>query len=349
MKKHPHEVVVQHERLRRSRAVRKQKRRGVRYDPNKSLLNAPKILGERRLKVPSEISLGKPEGHANVVKLIKSIYMYSKIDRVSLDFSDCQGIHADSLVYLYANLQIIRDNQEHRAVKIMGNSLRGQVRGSLRVSGIMDMLKNKTKEFQLHSAILPPIFHGHDSMHEEILDYLQHRIYDGKLPAAEEHRLADALSEAFLNVKDHAYPADKYPESETPWWAICSVIGHELWLAVFDHGIGIPFTITQHTWVQKRLKILSDKIHIFMADDASKIEFAMTEGKNRRKEAKHGLGSISMHALVEQNPEGQLLIYSNKGRYSWRKDENGEGIHRRHNHPLSINGTLIQWNIALKL
>lgn len=349
MKRHPPEVVAREERLRKARTDRNIKRKDATYDPKKAFAKAPKILGYRYIAVPEQLRLREHKYHAALIQLIKDVREFSQKDKVRLNFSHCRRATADALVFLYANLQIIRDTTGHKLIRVAENTLSGGVKNWVRASGLIEMLKKQEVKPDFGSVKQPPVIHGRESLHDEILDYIQNSIYQGDLDPDIENRLGDALSETFLNVNDHAYPKESFPGLEKgPWWAICSVFDGQLWLAIYDCGVGIPQTITEDHWLQKHIKAYSpDQLQLFINDDADKIELAMMEGQNRREVEKHGQGSASMHALVEQNPNGELWVYSNHGRYNWYRDENKKASHKKAKYPNSINGTLIQWNVAI--
>lgn len=187
--------------------------------------------------------------------------------------------------------------------------------------------------------------------HDQIIDHIQERLPNG-LSTETERVLGDALSEAFLNVQDHAYPEELLPDlpkDKHRWWAMCSVLEKQLYLAVYDVGVGIPQTITKNHWLIKLVleRFSPDAIKNVLSSHSEAIGLAMQAGKNRRDLKKHGQGSISMHELVEKNPHGQLWVLSGRGLYHWFQEDD-EPHHELRDYPKPIPGTLVQWNVRVE-
>lgn len=126
---------------------------------------------------------------------------------------------------------------------------------------------------------------------------------------------------------------------------MCSVFDDSLYLAIYDQGVGIPETIHKTEWLWGIIKKSSKLMQrVSKSRDADLIELSMELGQSQTKQKKHGKGSKSIRALVEETPDGQLWIFSNKGLLKESSKSNRTLIE----HHDSIGGTLVQWNIRLK-
>ena len=78
--------------------------------------------------------------------------------------------------------------------------------------------------------------------------------------------------------------------------------------------------------------------------DAESVMLSMMSDVSSTHQDKHGQGSKSIKALVDDNEQGKLWIFSNKGLLVKESAKAGNLIEL----PSSIDGTLIQWNIKLE-
>lgn len=173
-----------------------------------------------------------------------------------------------------------------------------------------------------------------------------------------------AIQEAINNVAYHAYP-NMQDSSQKRWWVKCDLAGDQLFLALYDKGVGIPETVMKRPWYEEILKStypeLKEKITDELANegiskkdmiryklgiisDARKIHISMIGDVTGTDQSKHGQGSKSIKALVSENAHGTLWIYSNNGLYKLES-----GIVRTYDLPKAMPGTLVQWNIKVDL
>ncbi|RYF50342.1 MAG: hypothetical protein EOO38_05890 [Cytophagaceae bacterium] len=78
--------------------------------------------------------------------------------------------------------------------------------------------------------------------------------------------------------------------------------------------------------------------------DAELIGMSMRGDVSRTREEKHGQGSKSILALVEETAEGLLWVFSNGGVYRFDQAVKKPEMYDL---PMSFPGTLVQWNIEL--
>lgn len=180
--------------------------------------------------------------------------------------------------------------------------------------------------------------------------------YDGELQKEGEEwaTLQGAIGEAILNVIDHAYNAPERADFRkslgTRWWLVAQTIDNQLFIAIYDKGVGIPKTIFGSEKNKKTLQVLSRYFNIVKmraaGADSAAIRTAMAYGRSRlnSNHSGHGTGLSEVRDLVANNPIGQLSILSNRGLYEYTS----KGVETTREFRDSVHGTLIQWNISLR-
>ena len=146
-----------------------------------------------------------------------------------------------------------------------------------------------------------------------------------------------------MNVCQHAYqyPLQDSQEStdstEGRWWMFAQQINNQLYLLLADMGDGIPKTLPKiDNWEKIRPSLP------FTDDDSNMIMAATQLERSQSEESGRGFGLQDIINFAKNNPGGEIMIYSNKGLYSYDSKEE-KPIEHKH----SLNGTLIQWKISL--
>ncbi|MER8723539.1 hypothetical protein [Mesorhizobium sp. M1027] len=173
----------------------------------------------------------------------------------------------------------------------------------------------------------------------DLLDHLSAIV--GSIEA--EKFIFDGLVEALNNVKHHAYPDNSgWHGVSSGTWLMCGAYSERakvLTAAVYDMGVGIPATLPRSGLWEQIKGILA----AFGAnDDSSMIAAAMQAGRTRTGQVERGKGLPIMMRLFD-HVRGHLRILSGHGevRYTSGASEIG-----RIGRPLSLGGTLIQWQIS---
>jgi hypothetical protein len=278
----------------------------------------------------------------------------SKIDVINvLDFSDLRFISAAAILALYANIsEKIKINHRFKLIKSV-TDFASDVNSVLTFSGLIDLVNGRERKVRYNSAAPIPISEGvGKDKFDQIIDHLLLVIYKDKDSIDEsEHVLSDAISETLINVSRHAYPGVE--NTNKKWWLLYSIISGKLYIVIYDLGVGMPRTIIANKEV--RAKVLHESKNKALTD-AQLIHLAMTGDFTGTNDNKHGQGSKSMKALIDEAAEGKLLVYSEKGYYQYKKStENDKPDSERgvndsqgiFNLDPSFNGTLIQWEIKV--
>jgi hypothetical protein len=282
------------------------------------------------------------ENNQLTLDFISHIKKLSKNKPVMLSFESTEVITAAALLLLYSTLDLLKQSEKHKNVRINTSSVKGTNKVALARSGIIDLTLNRSSNVDIQSQTLPVIKGtAMGEEFEQVIDHVKFQVFDNKWSAEEENTFGAAVSETVGNVKLHAFP---FETEEKPWWVLCKVIEDDLFLAIYDSGVGIPSTILQTTWIKKVVENTPRLTKMVLnKTDADLILLSMQLGQTSTKEKKHGKGSKSINALVDENPNGTLWVFSNSGVYC---KSNGEIETQNFNN--SINGTLVQWNIKLK-
>ncbi len=178
-------------------------------------------------------------------------------------------------------------------------------------------------------------------------------------PMSEDDRwfLFNAFSEAIDNAHSHAYDSRMISEigaegsfpDDKRWWMFSGVDAGYLIVLVCDLGLGIPTTVTRKGWWEPvREKILAR----FGAEDEGKIVAATIEhARSRTGESYRGKGMSRLKMAIEQMGRGRLLIYSNKGCYSFGPEGEKTGVpsvETTKDYSASINGTVVFWQVPIQ-
>ncbi|EMB9232131.1 ATP-binding protein [Vibrio harveyi] len=314
-------------------------RKGKSYNPHKGEIKVHRVLGNNVISAPVNLDLYNEENRELFLEFIELLESMALERRVNVDFQYTESVSAAGLLLMYATIDELKNNPEAKLVRF--SNLKGNVKNTVEKSGLKGITLNKEMpDIDIHTSPLP-IVRG-TSKGEEfevVIDHVQHHLFDNDMTPEEENILATAVIETVSNVKLHAYTN----EDDKPWWIICNVIGDELYLAICDKGVGIPNTIKEQGWIKSLVDKSPTLLQRFVnGSDADAIAISMEVGQTSTKKEKHGLGSKSIKALVDENPDGALWVFSNKGVY-YKTDNETESK----NFKRSISGTLVQWNIKL--
>ena len=168
--------------------------------------------------------------------------------------------------------------------------------------------------------------------------------------ALESPELYDAIVEALVNTRHHAYPTTHYfPEPHFPGWWLTALVdraNRRLRISAFDHGLSIPGTL--RTWDKYPLYQRAWR-RLFQSDpdandpswDGAAIATAMDVGRTSTGEHYRGRGLPAIDAAVDLCREGRITIYSRSGEYLRAKGDKPRYMNR--NTP--IGGTLVIWDL----
>lgn len=322
-------------------------------------------LGQEVITAPDSISIYEFEGRdANYYKtlvFLDQIRSRFKVRTCLVDFSRTRKISAAALVVVYAAIETASAGRSAKADVVL-SSVSPAVNESLKSSNLIKLIRGHEFSYALADARDIPVISsvGKDQM-EEIIDFIQSRIYNDQMSADTEHVYGDAVSETINNVRLHAYPDS--PSEEKRWWLLCKTYGKKLYLAIYDNGVGIPRTVVERPWFLTAMRSTHPKeydqlltrvpgleragVSIFVPTvipDESLIFYSMQGDVTGTNKEKHGQGSKSIKALVNDTEDGKLWVFSNKGVYTFNAEGQEPAMAKLKK---KFPGTLVQWNIEL--
>lgn len=326
------------------------------------------ILGQEIIAAPDFISIyefeGRDANYYKTINFLETIKNKFKVSRCLVDFSHTKKISAAALVVVYAAIETASTGRNGTADVIL-SKVSQAVNNSLKSSNLIKLIRGQAVSYALADARNMPVISSVGSTQmEEIIDFIQRRIYKDQMSPMTEHVYGDAVSETINNVRLHAYP-DR-PADEKRWWLLCNTFGKNLYLAIYDNGVGIPKTVIERPWFLRSVKIsqpkeyeqlrslLPDLEHSelrvigllipTMITDEQLIYYSMQGDVSGTRKEKHGQGSKSIKALVNDTEDGKLWVFSNKGLYTFNAEGQAPGMAKLKK---QFPGTLIQWNIEL--
>ncbi|EMX6256021.1 hypothetical protein ACIUV6_04560 [Pseudomonas aeruginosa] len=340
-------------------------RRNIVYDANR-FYKAEKYKGRTRIVAPEKLSVysydGTKSAYVETMKFVSKIERNFRKTDCYVDFRNTKSISAAAMVLVYAAVDLAakisgRDGE----AEILWSNASERVNAILKGNNLHKLIRGRHVSYSLEGVRTMPIISSVGKQHmEEVIDFIQRRIYKERMTPDTEHAYGDAVSETINNVRLHAYP--NLDNSEKRWWLVCHTIGKMLYLAIYDRGVGIPKTVVERSWFLSSLKYTQPEeyaileaqfpeltkgwdLHVFNRISDEKLIYLSMQGDvTGTKSDKHGQGSKSILALVNDTPGGQLWVFSNDGLYKFRQTDEKPVLFAL---PKTFPGTLIQWNIEL--
>ncbi|HXU93963.1 MAG TPA: hypothetical protein VFP33_09935 [Gallionella sp.] len=323
-----------------NRAIELQKRKEQRKHKKNT---RSKYIPASRYYVPKVVTIDHPDHRSELLTFLSQLRSHYK-DKPSvtlvLDFSNTSQFVSSGTLLLYAELNrlIAFDNSVKLRCTEPANDRASQV---LKQIGIYKLCSN-------HSTVKPT---SDDVVHWQVV---QGKLVDNSLcaPTIEGFQnqidadtideLLGGLGEAMTNAIHHAYddirPDGLSHKGTSDWWMFSQAKNGHLSVVFCDLGIGIPTTLPlkrPNIW-QKLLQ------RVAIPTDGDCIREAIIEGRTRTGLHGRGYGLGNIVDVVENIPDGTVIIYSNKGRYDSRKDSPYPNDYTD-----SILGTLITWHVPM--
>jgi anti-sigma regulatory factor (Ser/Thr protein kinase) len=317
----------------------------------------PSVLGRRTVVLPSELDLFTNRGREELYALLRQIASVPELSKLTLDFSKLAKIKISALLIFYAHLEVMLESKVARKL-LWVKSTDANINAGLSDIGIWALLGEDYKPQQGTIRICSVSHEQNQSDNKqalrEAITYAKDAIAFYQSPELSEE--ADdaafgAISESFTNVWQHAYAEDLQVRYRTldkalqvkKWWIALRHIDGQLFMAVYDVGVGIPSSTRRKGWYGSvKQDILS--LVTGLSPDNQDIKTALEYGSSRYKVQGRGNGLPTMKKFVEINPNGALRIMSGEGMYRFRSfNSSEEWFDLDANFP----GTLVQWNIAL--
>ncbi|MEM8142181.1 ATP-binding protein, partial [Morganella morganii] len=186
--------------------------------------------------------------------------------KVLLDFSQTNHLKVAAMLALYAAVE--KSIQTGGSYKIVAFSKKNFVNETLKKSGFLILCRNNSATPYFVREYMPVVSSVGGNYRDDIVDFIQQKIYKDKMSAVTESIYGGAVHEAINNVFYHAYPGLELEDKR--WWVKCDLVGDQLFLAIYDKGVGIPTTVTKNTWYGNALEKSYPALAQQITDELSK-------------------------------------------------------------------------------
>lgn len=210
--------------------------------------------------------------------------------------------------------------------------------------GVLSKLGLTSRKIVSHERVKYWLFHCGTELDSATYSDLTKSTRSGILHPYKE-LFADCLNEAVANTIHHAY---EYPFKNMPsraqqkWWMLSLLKDDELFVAIYDAGIGIPGSL-------KRKPLFSDFFRRRHYNDARLIQAAVGSKWSSTQLPHRGNGLPEMLEFSQSLEHGGLSIWSANGGLSYNPhipDRRNREI--RHHIDQKLPGTLVLWSIPFR-
>jgi hypothetical protein len=274
-----------------------------------------------------------------IARLREKIVLHRR--SIKIDFSETKKMFADGTLLFYAELSRLNRLKGKVEIKCLPpkNEKVAQV---LKQVGIFDLVGYRRKVETTHDDVIHwRSANGHEVIGEKFDEVLGH--YDGQITEALSKNLYLGFTEAMTNCHHHAYIEPRpdglnVVDEQRDWWMFSQERDGVLSVVFCDLGIGIPGTLPiKKPTLWQRVKLFGSKL------DAHAIQEAIGESRTRTGLHHRGKGLKQLVDVVTHVDQGEISIFSNKGRYTLKSQK--ESISQFTD---NIYGTLIYWEVPIK-
>ncbi|MDO8771973.1 MAG: hypothetical protein Q7K57_25360 [Burkholderiaceae bacterium] len=296
-------------------------------------------------------------GRRKLYKLLRQLRDVPVTAKLTLDFSHLSEIKISAILVLYAHLEVLLQSRP-QARTFWSKPLDQDIDQKLAELGVWALLGEEYQTVQGAIQICSISYEQKQTDQKQPLrdavTYAKEAIASYKVVGFKDDSDDGAfaeISESFTYVWQHAYAEDLQRShctlGESPvlkkWWIALSHFDNQLFMAVYDIGVGIPYSTRLKPWYTRLHQDIASKFGGKNAD-CHDIQTALAYGSSRYCEQGRGNGLPAIKNFVETNPNGEFYIMSGKGIYNCHskgKTEEWSAL------DIDYPGTLIQWNLAL--
>lgn len=335
------------------------------YDPNKVKKITPRIGSRVLVTAPEELSFFG-ENYQQFWKFIEEMKQACSQGLVLLDLKPVRSVKVAALLVLYANVEHMQKVYTNPKVIKSTACSNAAISRKFQVLGFWDLMRERRPKFKdansdgvpiCTASSLDRMIGAEQSQLRSALIYVRD-VFDNTEDDEQGGLAFAAITESVSNVWQHGY-AEEFTQDIEPhlknWWIVVQHINDQLFIGVYDMGVGIPKTLAVKP---AALDMLQDaygalKKMLGMSGfpptahrDAASIKAAVDYGRSRFNTSGRGKGLSEAKDFVMANPMGTLMIYSGSGWYQYQTKEQAEEAEPL---PFEFHGTLIQWNIKLNV
>ena len=279
-----------------------------------------------------------------------------KKESFCIDFSEVKEMYVSTTIMLYSIIEQLKNkNPELKIYFKYKQENKNLVRYMCENTGLDGIAKGEIGSNEKNSYLniisidaVPSESEKTHAIHAcKMIKSINDKLFQGEMKKEQMGDLFRGISEALMNVTDHAYEKKDDGGLKKCWTA---AINLEDWLhiVIYDRGIGIPQSIRRKVEFLKYFT-MDDKVKdsdlIAKSVQKNDKNYMNCVGKNS-----NGGETLNIRELVKNfNMETKLVIISNKGCYN-EYNRGGEGISVGQLTELDVplEGTLIQWSIKIK-
>ncbi len=341
-------------RAKKKRALARERDREFVVGRRRNMPNGRRPQELQVFECPEDLNLtGSFDQTARFLQTFRSFSSRSNQSKVYVDMRPIERVTPAAALLLVAELDRWRRKRRVPLRPRDAEEWNQQVRSRLDQMGFFDLLGGSNESFRLTepSAIRYLRFQTGTNADGRPFLMLYSRLEAllGKLPGRP--RLFQAVSEALVNVGQHAYLRKKKARERPTrqagakrWWISASVdtAHREVTVMVVDHGHGIPSTIRRKTTFEKVRKYIKN-------DDAEMIDAAIKLGRSGTDEPYRGHGfTRDILKFVDTHKKyARVRICSNRGVLTYEKQAGEPPKTSLANHKVGIGGTFIEWKYAI--
>lgn len=293
------------------------------------------------LTCPLIFDIGIDENRAESLKFLADIKQLASAKKVLvLDFSQTQMAYAESTLILFAIVFSICRKYGKNCIKFIYPKQNENRSGyDYFVSTRLNVALEANTEDEITALTTTHNFYqsGASDRFEDMLISIWSDIEREKINPEQKYLLLQGISEAILNVKNHAYINKRALRNligKGRWWQ-CSWYQQSkrrFVFLIYDIGSGILGTYNKGT--AERVELLKE---------------AMTEGFTRYTNRKRGKGSENIKKVISNNVENELLtVYTDELIFLYQYENGSESIKCIATDPTYvITGTLVSWTLTL--
>ena len=329
----------------------KRRERNYKFQPKSTIKGQTATYS---IKCPEDFSL--ESNFKGVMQVLGDIRKYSGRDRNErpyIDFRDIRNLSLPAALTLAAELYrwnhlSIRKNRKLQTVDV--GEWEPKVRRLLADIGFFELLQAQypkdLADKDAHSIDTRYVKYrtGNKADGEAFYRLREEELENvaGELPRKQ--YLYAAVTEAMINVVQHAYESDNQRSSQLPnWWLSASYNKQDgcITIMIYDQGAGIPKTLPRKFGERIREYVIDDDAHMIQAAH----ELSRTaSGLDYRG---HGLERDVRGYFKDLDCEGHYRVISLKGEYLYKRDAEGEISEDLKNHKSALYGTLIEWKLTI--
>jgi hypothetical protein len=244
--------------------------------------------------------------------------------RIKIDFSRVEKMYPGGTLVLLAFLELIIKRFPGRIVaRCPRNSMPAQLFnhfGLSKMFGMPQTFNAPTHESVINWRYLTGTMADGTKISELIRGYQES--IAGKIPDG----LYDVLTEALINVKQHAYPPGcDIPDDLHRWWLFARYVapsdngGGNLYIGIYDIGVGIqnslrPKLDLQELMIEKADQLASGIIPMSWLERVL-LERAVEKRRTSTGLSYRGHGLPEMKEFIEGTESGKFYIISGKAQY----------------------------------